>query len=163
MAIIRITDQYFWNVVFGLFFLVLLVLAVIILETESFKTVAELTLLDFVLMTLATMRLVRLFVYDTMTKVIREQCYDVVKGEGGMELIKPKVGPRRTLAELLSCPWCFGLWAGASVSFFYLLTPLAFFPVLILAISGVASYLQIVANLTGHKADEQKSKNERGF
>jgi len=111
-------------------------------------------------MTLATWRLVRLFVYDNITKFIREQFYDVVKAGRGYRLEKPKAGPRRTLADLFSCPWCFGVWAGAFVVFCYLLTEYAFYPVLLLAISAVATYLQLLANLTGHKAEQLKRENE---
>lgn len=163
MPVIRITDQYFWNVVFGLFFLVLVIMGMIILATESYRDMAQLQLVDYLLITLASWRLTRLFVYDTMTKFVREQWSDPVKVEGGYELVKPKHGPRRTLAELFACPWCFGVWATATVAFFYILTPLAYFPVLILALSAVASYLQLLANLTGHRAEQLKQQNERGF
>lgn len=132
----------------------------IILETESRIPFAQLEVVDFVLITLASWRLTRLFVYDAITKFFREQFYDVVKAGKGMELEKPKFGPRRTLADLLSCPWCFSIWAAATVIFFYLLTPYAIFPILILAISAVASFLQIVSNAVGHKAEQLKRENE---
>lgn len=157
---IKITDQYFWNVVFSFFFLALVIMGTIILETESRIPFAQLEVVDFVLITLASWRLTRLFVYDAITKFFREQFYDVVKAGKGVELEKPKFGPRRTLADLLSCPWCFSIWAAATVIFFYLLTPYAFFPVLILAISAVASFLQIVSNAVGHKAEQLKRENE---
>ncbi len=157
---IRITDQYFWNVVFTAFFLVLLILAAIILETESRIPFAQLTIVDFTLITLATWRLTRLFIYDAITKFFREQFYDVVKAGKGMELEKPKFGPRRTLADLLSCPWCFSIWAAATVIFFYLLTPYAFYPILVLAISAVATFLQLLSNAVGHKAEQLKRANE---
>jgi len=157
---IRVTDQYFWNIVFGAFFAILVVMAAIILHTESRIPLTELTLTDYVLLTLATWRLVRLFVYDAITKWFREQFYDVVKVGRGLELVKPKTGPRRTLADLLSCPWCFGVWAAAMVIFFYLITPYAIFPVILLALSAVASFLQIFANLVGHKAEQLKNENQ---
>lgn len=157
---IRISDQYFWNFVFSVFFLILLVLGAIILETESRILFAELTLLDFTLITLASWRLIRLFVYDAITKFVREQFWDVVKVGRGYKLEKPKYGPRRTIADLLSCPWCFGVWATAFVTFFYLLTPYAVFPTLILAVSAVASFLQVLANLVGNKAEVLKEEIE---
>jgi hypothetical protein len=135
---IRITDQYFWNVVFTIFFVVLVIMGAIILETEARIPLEELALVDFVLITLATWRVVRLFIYDAVTKWFREQFYDVKKVGRGRELVKPKVGPRRTLIDLLSCPWCFGVWAAAMVTFFYLLTPYAVYPVIFLALSAVA-------------------------
>ncbi len=157
---VRITDQYFWNVVFSIFFLFLMIMATIILETESRIPFAQLTIVDFTLITLASWRLTRLFVYDAITKFFREQFYDVVKAGKGMELEKPKFGPRRTLADLLSCPWCFSIWAAATVIFFYLLTPYAFYPILVLAISAVATFLQLLSNAVGHRAEQLKRENE---
>lgn len=156
---IRITDQYFWNFVFTLFFIVLVVLGTIILETETRIPFADLELIDFVLITLATWRVVRLFVYDAVTKWFREQFWDVKKVGRSFELVKPKVGPRRTLADLLSCPWCFGVWAGAMVTFFYLLTPYAVYPIIFLAISAVATFLQLLSNLVGNQAEQLKNQN----
>jgi fatty acid desaturase len=157
----RITDQYFWNFVFSVFFFILVVMGAIILETESRIVLDELSTVDFVLMTLATWRLTRLFVYDTITKFFREQFWDVVKVGKGYKLEKPKVGPRRTLADLLSCPWCVGLWMSSTVIFFYLLTPYAIFPIVMLAVGAVASFLQILSNLVGHKAETAKNQIEQ--
>ncbi len=156
----RITDQYFWNVVFLVFFLVLVFLASVILESESIKSYTELTLVDFALITLASFRVIRMVVYDKIFAFFREQFYDATEYKGNIILVKPEKGPRRTLADLLSCPWCFGVWATAMVAFFYLLTPYAFFPVLFLALSAVASLLQLLANLIGWKAEEAKNEVE---
>jgi len=158
----RITDQYFWNVVFSLFFLVLLFMGAVILEGEAGDRMRALTQMEYVLLALATFRLTRLFVYDKITAFFREQFYDVVETKIGYDLVKPEKGPRRTLADLLSCPWCFGIWASATVIFFYLLTPYAYFPVLVLALGGVGSLLQITANMIGWKAEQLKQEVEQG-
>lgn len=156
----RITDQYFWNVIFTIFFIVLVVLGAIILETESRIPIEELTLVDYVLITLATWRVIRLFVYDGVTKWFREQFWDVKKVGRKYELSKPKVGPRRTIADLLSCPWCFGIWAGAMVTFFYLITPYAVYPTIFLALSAVATFMQLLANFVGHRAEQLKNNSQ---
>ncbi len=158
---IRITDQYFWNFVFSVFFAVLVFLGVIILETEAYLKPTDLEAIDFILMTLATWRLIRLFVYDAITKWFREQFWDVKMVRKKLVLEKPMTGPRRTLADLLSCPWCFGAWAGALVVFLYLLTPYAFFPVVLLGLSAVATFLQILTNMIGHRAEQLKRENEK--
>ena len=157
---IRITDQYFWNVVFGLFFLLLTVMGAIILQTESRIPFDKLTLTDFTLITLASWRLIRLFVYDNITKFIREQFYDVKKVGKGFTLVKPVTGPRRTLADLFSCPWCFGVWSAASVTFFYLVSPFSYYFVLFLAISAVATFLQLLTNMIGWQAEKLKAEAE---
>jgi hypothetical protein len=156
----RITDQYFWNLVFSVFFLGFIFMGTIILGGEAYKPFATLSVVDYVLMTLATFRLVRLFLYDKITAFFREQFYDVVESKSGITLEKPARGPRRTLADLLSCPWCFGMWAAGTVTFFYLLTPYAFYIVLMLAIGAVGSFLQLLANLIGWKAEQTKADVE---
>ena len=157
----RITDQYFWNFIFTLFFLCFVVMGMIVLSTESRIQPNELTWMDFALITLATFRLVRLVVYDSITKFFREQFWDVKESRIGLVLEKPASGPRRTLADLLSCPWCIGIWAGATVAFFYLWTPYAYFPVLFLAIAALATTLQLLANMIGWKAELLKQESER--
>lgn len=157
MSMLRITDQYFWNIVFSIFFVALLIMAAIILETEARIPYSELTFVDYTLLALATWRLIRLFTKDSITRFIREQFWDVVKVGRGHRLEKPKTGPRRTLADLLGCPWCFGMWAATMVVFFYLITPLAVLPVMVLALSAVATFLQLLASLVGGVAEKLNS------
>lgn len=157
---IRITDQYFWNVIFLLFYIGLVVMAVIILQSEARMAYTDLKILDLVLITLASFRVTRLFVYDSMTKFVREQFYDAKVIRNKVTLVKPITGPRRTLADLVGCPWCFGVWATTCVTFFYLLTPYAYFPVLILALASVATLLQLFANMIGWKAEQLKRETE---
>ncbi len=156
----RITDQYFWNIVFTVFFLILIGMGSIILEGEAAMRMRELKVHEYMLIALATFRLTRLFVYDKITAFFREQFFDVVETKNGLTLTKPGYGPRRTLADLVTCPWCFGMWASATVIFFYLLTPYAYFPVLVLALGGIGSLLQIVANMIGWKAEQLKADVE---
>lgn len=153
---IRITDQYFWNVVFLLFYIGLLVMAIIILQSEARIAYADLTILDLTLISLASFRFTRMFVYDNMTKFIREQFLDTKMVRNKITLVKPVTGPRRTLADLVGCPWCFGVWATTCVTFFYLLTPLAYVPILILALASIATMLQLFANMIGWKAEQLK-------
>jgi hypothetical protein len=156
---LKVTDQYFWNLIFSAFFVFLLVMGSIIIESEARLSWEELTTIDYLIITLATWRLTRLFVYDAITKFFREQFWDLKKVGKGFELEKPRFGPRRTIADLLSCPWCFSVWAAAWVIFFYLITPYSVFPLALLAVSAVASFLQITANLVGHKAEQLKQGN----
>lgn len=158
---IRITDQYFWNFVFGMFYLLLFVMGTIILDTEARLTRETITIFDVAIITLASFRMTRLFVNDAITKFIREQFLDAEQGRGGkITLVKPKTGPRRTLSDLFSCPWCFGLWSGTTVTFFYLLSPMVFFPTLAFAVAGIASFIQILSNQIGWRAEQLKKEVE---
>ncbi len=158
---IRVTDQYFWNILFLFFYVALIVIAVLYLEKKAYLSYDELTLLDLSLNTLASFRVTRMFVYDSMTKFLREQFMDTKKVRNTEVMVKPLHGPRRTLSELVGCPWCFGVWATTFVTFFYVLTPYAYFPTLILALAGVATVIQLFANLVGHKAEQLKRENEK--
>ena len=154
------TDQYLWNVIFSLFFVGAVVGAAIILRTESRMPLSALTFTDYILITLASWRVTRLFVYDAITKVVREQFYDVVQTDRGPVLQKAASGPRRTLADLFSCPWCFGMWAAAVVTFLYLLSDWMIYPTILLALSAVATFLQLLSNFVGHKAEQLKIQND---
>jgi hypothetical protein len=153
-------DQHFWNITFTLFFLVLFVNAMVILYVLGIVPTA-IPEFDFLLLALATLRLTRLFVYDKIMEWGRDLFLDL-KLEGDEYVrVKPLRGPRRTIAELMACPWCMGMWFGLFVSFFYFLTPLAWFPILFLAVGGVGSLFQVLANLVGWKAEELKKNVER--
>lgn len=154
----RITDQYFWNFLFLLFFITLVVMGAVILESEAYKSFAEITVFDIILLMLASQRIVRFVIYDKIFAFFREQFYDAEVLKTRVRLVKPQSGPKRTLSDLLSCPWCFGVWAAAMVIFFYFLTPYAFYPVLLLAVSSGATFLQLLANLIGWKAEEAKQR-----
>ncbi len=125
----------------------------------------SISLFDLALVSLAAFRLTRLFVYDKITQFVRDWFLvkRVEKADGELLIIRSphRSGPLRTISELLGCPWCFGVWAALVVLFFYALTPLAWFPILLLAVAGVGSFLQILANMIGWRAERLKQKTER--
>lgn len=134
----------FWNIFFSFFFSVLLFVGLSWLQSvDRFPNYIPLG--DFLLISLAIFRLVRLFTYDLITKFIREWF------EGS-----PVGSFMATLGELLHCPWCTGLWFSAFVVFFYFATPFAWPIILILALAGVASFIQILSNLAGWSAELKK-------
>jgi hypothetical protein len=157
----RITDQYIWHIVFVLLFFILVLLGSVILEGNAYKTYGQLTVIDYTLIALATFRITRLFVYDKITEFFREQFWDMKVMKTKVVLIKPESGPRRTLADLLSCPWCTGLWVSAGVTFFYLFSPYALFATILFAVAGVATLVQLLANLVGWKAEQFKRDVDR--
>ena len=157
---IRVSDQYFWSFVFSMFFVVLVVMCAIILETEAYLQWRDFTAFDYLIITFATWRITRLMVYENILRFVREQFFDVKKVGRGYRLEKPKAGPRRLLAELFSCPWCASVWAGGLVLFLYMLTPYAVFPLAILALSAVATFLQLISNLVGHQAEKASKQCE---
>jgi hypothetical protein len=145
---IRVTDQYLWNFVFLVFFIVLVVMGAIIVETESRISPENLTWSDFAVVALATYRLTKFVVSDNVTKFWREQFYDAKKVKGGVILEKPATGPRKTLADIFTNEPVSGLFAGALLVFLYLITSYAYYPVLFLAIAGLAT---LISEFSGFK------------
>ncbi|MFI6326584.1 DUF1360 domain-containing protein [Nonomuraea sp. NPDC050556] len=80
----------------------------------------------FVLVTLASARLTRLLVADTVTEPLRRAVWRLVGGEVPPALLEPithfvartaytSVSARRWLWKLMNCPWCSGFWISLAV------------------------------------------------
>lgn len=121
-----------WNFVFSLFYGALVAASILILYSEN-KLPHSIPLFDFFLICVAVFRLTHLFVYDYITGYIR-QFFE-----------KFESGPGKTIANLLSCPWCTGIWVGLFVSFFYFLTPIAWYIIFIIAVAGMGTFIEITA------------------
>lgn len=134
----------FWNIVFGLFFAALVIYGMLWLYVAGLLN-RTLPVGDFVLMALAIFRLTRLVCYDVITKFVRD-ALSYAKEDSFFG----------TLHALVSCPWCAGLWFSFFVVFAYYLTPLAWPVILILALAGVASFVQILSNFVGWSAEKKK-------
>jgi hypothetical protein len=159
-------DQNLWNGIFSAVFLVIAVVLTVIVFLVNNTMANDVSALDFIVLSLATLRVVQLFVYDPITDFFRELFYDKEErlGDTGEKVIVHSLaprGPRRTVAELLSCPWCVGIWAALFVAFFYLLTPLSHFLILVCAIAGVAPLLKIAGNLLRWEALEAKERVQK--
>lgn len=155
-------DQNFWNVIFSLFFLIVASGMIWSLRIVHGSLPTSIELFDLGLVVLATFRLTRLFVYDKITRFLRDMFYHVEEEytqEGVTYYRKAERahGPMRTAYELLICPWCFSIWAGLFVTYAYFLNKELFWlPILILAVSGVATALQIFVNMIGWTAENKK-------
>lgn len=126
----RHSDQPFWHFVFSAFFVFLVASSLFYLKSEN-KLPNKIDPFDFILLSLAVFRLIRLFVYDMVTDFVRNY------------FAKYQKGPGKTIYRLLDCPWCTGVWMAFFVSFFYFATPMAWFPIFILALAGLATFIQI--------------------
>lgn len=157
---VRTIDQYIWNIIFLAFFMLLAIIGMNILETRAYIGYGSLSVYDILLLSLATFRLTRLFVYDGIMKFFREMFWNAEQMNGEVIFTKPIRGPRRTLADLTSCLWCFGMWNAATITFFYMLTPWAYLPVVVLSIAGIGSFFMLVSNMVGWKAEALKQRVE---
>ncbi len=145
----------FWNIVFSILFVFFVYLLVWVLYVVHGALPTSINIFDLVLVILASFRLVRLFVYDKITKFLHNFFLHTKDGK------ERTSGPLYTLYELITCPWCFGVWVSATVTFFYFLTPLAWLPILILAVSSVASFLQLLSNMIGWAAENGKIQAQK--
>ncbi len=138
-----------WYLVLSVFYIVLAVTGYNWLISEN-RLAAFIPLTDFILMALAIMRLTRLFTYDAITAFVR----DWFAGADPLSL-------RGALGTLVNCPWCTGLWFSLVVVFCYFVAPIAWYAILVLALSSLASFFQILANLIGWSAEAKKREVTR--
>lgn len=158
------TDQNWWNFFFSVLFAMLLVLSIQYLDTRyGHMPWGEVPPFDVLLMALAVFRITRLLVYDKITQFLRDMFLRsrVIKDEQGNILIERSLyrsGPLRTIHDLLGCPWCVGVWAALIVTFCYFVFPFTWYIMLFLAIAGLGSFLQVVSNAVGWKAENLKEE-----
>jgi hypothetical protein len=127
----KVKNQNFWHFFFSALYL-LLVFFVISLFNVQGKLTKQIPIFDFFLLSVATFRLIRLFVYDSITGGIREY------------LGKFSVGPGKEISMLINCPWCTGIWMALAVFIMYFSNPLFWYFLVILALAGLGSITQII-------------------
>lgn len=135
-----------WHTLLSFFFIALSVFAYCYLAAVD-RLGTWIPFTDFVLMALAVFRLVRLFTYDNITAHIRELFAN-----------KDPNSFMGSLGTIVNCPWCTGLWSALLVVFFYFLTPVAWYFILLLALAAAGTFLQLVANLIGWSAELKKKE-----
>ncbi len=108
--------------------------------------------LSFVVFALASFRLTRLVVFDTITAPFRRLFHEEqeeINEQGEVEtyiIIKGK-GLRSWVGELLSCYWCTGMWCTAALLVIYILFPLvSMWLNLLLAIAAAAGIIEAVVS-----------------
>ena len=106
--------------------------------------------LDLLILVLASFRLTRLVVYDTITEFLRNPFHHIIEEvlpDGNVETyiqIKGS-GLRYWIGDLLSCHWCTGIWCSAAIYGCYHFWPGIFMPLFtILAMAGLASIIQVL-------------------
>lgn len=105
---------------------------------------------EFFVIALASFRLTRLIVFDTITEFLRAPFLteEIVINENGEEetYYVPRKGLVRTFfGELVSCIWCTGIWSTAALYLSYLFWPVYAAPfIIIFAIAGGAAIIEII-------------------
>lgn len=143
---------------------ILLALAMLVFYVKDNTIPRDISPYEFVLLSLACFRLIRLFTYDQIMRVVRDMFLEkreFIDEHGQVMVMRTRVlyGGRRSLTDLLSCPWCMGMWVSFFLVFLYFLFPPIKYVVLVLALAGVGSAFQIVMNGVGAKAEYFKREN----
>ena len=158
-------EQNLWDFLFSLFYAAVLFGGTWWLWSAG-RLPIGITFFDAALVTLASFRITRLFVHDRIMQFVRDWFLDVtaVTDVGGNTVLVrelPSRGPRRTAAELLGCPWCFGLWTVTITTFAYFATPFAWLPILIFALAGALNVIHSFIALMGLKSESLAGGAER--
>ena len=135
----------------GLFFALVICFCLALKEADpKLNNIKDVSFWEFTILSLAVFRLTRLVVYDKVAQFIRDMFLNTTeKKESGKIFVyreKPEKGIRRLLADLLSCPWCTGVWLSVFSVFIYFMWPETGYFWILLAIAGVSTffnYLQI--------------------
>lgn len=145
----KIRDMY--NFIFSLAYLAVTIALILLIGGGNLSMGP----FEFIIFSLATLRLTRLFVYDAITQFIRDWFLDVRPEGDDFSRQKFDSGFKRAVSDVLLCPWCFSIWA-ATALIFLMAIPGMIFLIYILALSAVASAVQILVNLVGWHAEGKK-------
>lgn len=155
----------FLSFLFSTLFLLLAITgAYIVTEVNGPKTLLQpITPWEFLILTLATFRLTRLFVYDSIMQFFRDFFLEKKSEtkDGRLYITRSKskyskFGFKRLFADLLDCPWCTGVWMALIIMFLFYISPYSWPFLVLLSVAGASSFIQISINKTGWQAEKSK-------
>ena len=133
-----------WNFLATLFYIISVVALGYALKMNEIG-VDDIRFRDLALMTLAAYRLTRLLVFDAIFKLFR----DFIKARTSYLVFY-------VIREIITCPWCAGVWASLIITAIYYLVPFGQLLIILFAISGVASFIVILVNFFGLSTEEKQ-------
>ncbi|MCK4751212.1 MAG: DUF1360 domain-containing protein [Bacteroidales bacterium] len=138
------SQQQSWNFWATLFFIVCFLGLGFALEHNGIS-IEDFTIGNIALMTLATYRLTRILVFDKIFKLFR----DFFRSRQRLYVFY-------VIKEIITCPWCAGVWVAMVIIGFYFLVPFGKLFIVLLSISGVASFIVILVNYLGLSTEEKQ-------
>lgn len=156
-----------WNMLFTVLFALLIAVFLVTFEKRDWYFFQNIGISEITILSLAIARIIRLLCYDNITLFLREAFLDVktVKQvEGGIEQyerIPSENTLKRTAAKLLHCPWCIGVWVSLFSFWLYRDFPVLYFVFLVLALSQLASMIQMFASTLGWSAEYKKIRTQK--
>jgi len=133
-----------WNFWAAMFFILCVVGLGFGLQYKG-VTMEDFTLGNISLMVLATYRLTRILVFDKIFKLFR----DFFRARQRLYLFF-------VVKEIITCPWCAGVWVALAIIGIYFLLPFGQLFTILLAISGIASFIVILVNYVGLSTEEKQ-------
>ncbi len=134
-------DQHFWQGIALVAYAVLCGLSVWLVARYGTTDFASLTFFDLTLLGLAAFRAIHLITYDKIFDIVRAAFMD----HKGARLKTAERGWRRLMCEFIQCIWCTGMWSGLIVVTTYFLGTWGHYAVIVLAVAGLGSLLQLVS------------------
>src|SRR5690348_17023564 len=134
-------DQHFWQSIALAGYVLLCALSVALVWYYGDTDFAKLTGLDLTLLGLAAFRAVHLITYDKIFDIVRAALMD----GNGARLKTAERGWRRLMCEFIQCIWCTGMWSGLIVVTAYFLGAWGRYAVIVLAVAGLGSLLQLMS------------------
>lgn len=74
-----------------------------------------LSLVDWIMLGVATQKIARIIATDRVTSVLRAPVTEQIDTDEGIEESPQGTGMRRALGELLTCPYCLGPWIATAL------------------------------------------------
>jgi len=139
-------QQRSWNFIATVFYAVFVVILGYVFKQNEIK-LEDIKFWDIFLLSLATYRLTRILVFDKIFKMVR----DFIKSRSRLYLFQ-------VIKEIITCPWCAGVWVALVVVILYYLVPFGDVFIYLLVISGIASFLVVVVNYIGLSTEEKQHK-----
>lgn len=139
-------QQKTWNFLATLFYIACLVGLAYLFRLKGI-TREDFRLGDIALLSVATYRFTRILVFDKIFKFFR----DFLKS-------KDKLYFFFVIREIITCPWCAGVWVALIMTALYYLVPFGDIFTILLTISGIASFLVVSVNYIGLSTEEKQQK-----
>jgi len=136
----------FWNFLATIIYIVCWILLGYTLQRKGIK-IEQVRIWELFLLALATYRLTRILVFDKIFKLFR----DFIRS-------KSKLYAFYVVREIITCPWCAGVWTAMLIVILYFLVPFGNVLIYLLAISGLGSFFVIIVNYFGLSTEEKQHK-----
>lgn len=150
----------------GTLFVITAIVLITILRIVNGGLPTDITLTDGLILALASFRMIRGGTFDKLTRYLREifkYQKRFVTEDGKLYVIKtetPNGTWRRAINETIECVWCLGFWTTLISLFLYYISPATYIIILLFAVSGVATAVQLLVSLIATKYEEIDMKND---